>query len=214
VGYNTTLHIDTNPAGQQPDTAPVTSIYFPKQIKQNSALLPGCTQADIDGKPTMPAKCNKGKVGTGTATALAGTPGDPAANSVQENLDVVFINGSNHKQILLVLNSQPGAPVAITNRVVPGDLAKASGAFAYTVNFKIPADLQNQLGLSISLTDFKVVITNKSFTVKVKGVTKKVGFLQLIAPCPGGKVPIKAIAHFKDVNGVQTDVTNESTAKC
>jgi hypothetical protein len=214
VAYNATLHIDTNPPGSQPDTAPITSIYFPKQIKQNAKLLPGCSQADIDGKPAMPAKCNKGKVGTGTATALAGTPGDPAANSVKEDLNVVFINGSNGKQVLLVLNSNPGAPVAITNRVVPGNLKTGSGAFGYIVNFEIPADLQNQLGLSISLTDFKVAITSKSFTVKVKGVTKKMGYLQLVAKCPGGKVPIKAIAHFKDTAGVQTDVTNESTSKC
>ena len=214
VGYNATLHIDSDPAGSQPDTAPVTSIYFPKQIKQNAKLLPGCSQADIDGKTAMPAKCNKGKVGTGTATALAGTPGDPAANSVKEDLDVIFINGSNGKQVLLVLNSKAGAPVAITNRVVPGNLVKGSGNFGYIVNFEIPADLQNQLGLSISLTDFKVAITNKSFPVKVKGKTVKMGYLQLIAACPGGKVPIKAIAHFKDTAGATTDVTNESTAKC
>jgi hypothetical protein len=87
VAYNAKLKIDTDPAGQQPDTAPVTSIYFPKQIRQNSKLLPGCSVADIDGKPSMPAKCSKGKVGTGTASALAGSPGSPASNSVKEDLN-------------------------------------------------------------------------------------------------------------------------------
>jgi hypothetical protein len=212
VTYNAVLHIDSNPAGQQPDTAPVTSIYFPKQIKQNSKLLPGCTVADIDGKQEFPAKCNKAKVGTGTASALAGAPGDPAANSVKEDLNVTFVNGKSGKQVLLVLNSQPTAPVSITNRVVPGDLAGGTGNFGYRVDFKIPEDLQNQLGLSIALTDFKVSITGKAFSVKVKGKTKKVGYLELTG-C--GTLPIRAVGHFKDsaAGGSTTDVTDESTAK-
>jgi hypothetical protein len=211
VGYNALLHIDTDPAGQQPDTAPVTSVYFAKQIKQNSKLLPGCSVTDIDGKPAMPSKCNKGKVGTGTASALAGSPGAPSANSVKEDLSVTFINGKGGKQILLVLNSQPGAPVAIQNRVVPGDLGKAAAPFAYKVDFKIPEDLQNQLGLSIALTDFKVAITSKKFTVTVKGKKKQVGFLELTG-C--GEVPVRAIAHFKDAStGAVTDVTNDSKSK-
>jgi hypothetical protein len=215
MAYNAVLHIGSDPAGQQPDTAPVTSIYFPKQIKQNASALPGCSQADIDGQQTMPAKCNKAKVGTGTASALAGSPGSPAENSVKEDLNVTFVNGSNGKQVLLVLNSSPSAPVAITNRVVPGDLGSASGDFSYKVDFKIPEDLQNQLGLSIALTDFKVNITNKAFVAKSgKRKGKKIGYLELVAPCPGGKVPIRAIAHFKDAAGATTDVTDDSTSKC
>jgi hypothetical protein len=211
VAYNATLKIDTDPAGTQPDTAPVTSIYFPKQIKQNSKLIPGCTVADIDGQQEMPSKCAKGKVGTGTASALAGSPGSPSSNSVKEDLNVTFINGKSGKQILLVLNSAPTAPVAITNRVVPGDLAGGSGNFGYRVDFKIPEDLQNQLGLSIALTDFNVKITNKPFTVKVKGKKKKVGYLELTG-C--GTLPIRAIAHFNDsATGGNTDVMDDSTAK-
>jgi len=214
LGYNAVLHIDSNPAGNQPDTAPVTSIYFAKQIRQNSKLLPSCKQSDIDGQQTLPAKCNKAKVGTGTASALAGSPGSPASNSVKEDLNVGFFNGPSGKQILLVLNSQPGAPVAINNRVVPGDLASASAPFGYRVDFKIPADLQNQLGLSIALTDFKVAITNKAFTVKKGGKKVQVGYLELIGSCPGGKVPVRAIGHFVGADGTPQDVTNDSTSKC
>ena len=212
VAYNAVLHIDTDPSGSQPDTAPVTSIYFPKQIKQNSKLLPSCTQAQIDGQQTMPAKCKKAVVGKGTASALAGSPGSPASNSVKEDLNVQFINGPKGKQVLLVLNSDPTAPVAITNRVVPGDLGAGGGQFGYRVDFKIPDDLQNQLGLSIALTDFKVAITNKTFSVKKNGKKAKVGYLELTG-CPG-TLPIRAIAHFKDANGATSDVTNDSTAKC
>jgi hypothetical protein len=212
VAYNSTLHIDTDPSGSQPDTAPVTSIYFPKQIKQNAALLPSCTQQDIDGQQTVPAKCNKAKVGTGHATALAGTIGAPAANSVKEELNVTFYNGKGGKQVLLVLNSEPTAPVAITNRVVPGDLTSGGAGYSYRVDFKIPPDLQNQLGLDIALVDFKVNITNKAFTVKKKGKTVKVGFLELTG-C--GNLPIRAVAHFKDsaAGGATKDVTSDSKAK-
>jgi hypothetical protein len=216
VAYNAVLHIDTDPSGSQPDTAPVTSIYFPKQIKQNATSLPGCSVADIDGQPTMPAKCNKGKVGTGTASALAGSPGTSASNSVKEDLNVTFINGSNGKQVLLVLNSAPGAPVAIQNRVVPGDLSSGSGNFGYRVDFKIPVDLQNQLGLAIALTDFKVAITNKPM-VATKGKRKgqKIGYLELTAACPSGKLPIRAIGHFNDsATGGTIDMTSDSTSKC
>jgi hypothetical protein len=214
IAYNAVLHIDSDPTGSQPDTAPVTSIYFPSQIKQNSKLLPSCSQAQIDGQQTMPAKCNKAVVGSGTASALAGAPGDPAANSVKEDLNVKFINGPAGKQVLLVLNSSPTAPVAITNRVVPGDLGPGGAGFSYRVDFKIPDDLQNQLGLAIALTDFKVNITNKAFSVK-KGKKKvQVGYLELTG-CPANHtLPIRAIAHFKDASGAQTDVTNDSTTKC
>jgi hypothetical protein len=214
VGYNAVLHIDTDPTGSQPDIAPVTTIYFAKQIKQNAKQIPSCTQADIDGLTAFPAKCNKAKVGTGTATALAGTPGDPAANSVKEDLNVIAVNGAGGKQILLVLNSAPGAPVAISNRVVPGTLGRGTGGFGYSVAFKIPDDLQVQLGLSIALTDFHVNITNKPFTVKEKGKSVKKGYLQLTAACPGGKVPVRAGASFRDGAGAGSDVTNDSTSKC
>jgi hypothetical protein len=214
VGYNAVLHIDTDPTGNQPDIAPVTTIYFAKQIKQNAKLIPSCKPAEIDGLPAFPAKCNKAKVGTGTASALAGSPGSPAGNSVKEDLNVTAVNGAGGKQILLVLNSAPGAPVAISNRVVPGTLGKGSGVFGYTVAFAIPEDLQTQLGLSIALTDFHVNITPKPFTVKVKGKSTKLGYLQLTGACPGGKVPVRAVASFKDASGTATDVTNDSTAKC
>jgi hypothetical protein len=76
------------------------------------------------------------------------------------------------------------------------------------VDFKIPADLQNQLGLSIALTDFNVQITGKPFAFKVKGKKIKASYLQLTG-CPGGKVPVEAVGHFSS-----GDVTSDSTSKC
>jgi hypothetical protein len=213
LAYTSTLHIDTNPPGSQPDTAPTTAVYFAKGIKTNGAYFPSCKVTDIDGKPTFPSKCNKAVVGSGTATALAGSPGAPSANSVREDLTVKTVNGPKGKVLYLVLTSNPGAPVAINNRVVPGTMVKQSGSFAFLLRFAIPADLQSQLGLSISLTDFVVKIPSTAKSVKVKGVTKKLPYLHLTA-CKGS-LPVKAVSQFKDAStGAVTPVTSTSTAKC
>jgi hypothetical protein len=213
LAYTGTLHIDTDPAGNQPDTAPTTSVYFAKPIKNNAKYFPFCNKTEIDGQGTFPTKCNKAIVGTGTATALAGSPGSPAANSVKEELTVKAVNGPKGKVLYLVLTSKPGAPVAINNRVVPGTVVKSSGPFGFLVRFDIPADLQSQLGLSISLTDFLVKVSGTPRTLKVGRVNKKIAYLQLTS-CKGS-LAVKAIAQFKDSStGQVTPVTSESKAKC
>jgi hypothetical protein len=213
LGYTSVLHIDTNPPGQQPETAPVTSVYFSKAIKNNAKYFPFCNRGEIDGQQTFPAKCNKAKVGTGTATALAGSPGNPNTQSVREDLTVTVVNGPSGKNLYLVLNSTPTAPVAIQNRVVPGTLVRSSGAFGFLVRFTIPADLQEQLGLSISLTDFKVVIPGTAKTVKVSGKSTKLAYLQLTS-CKGS-LPVKAVSAFKDKDtGSPKNVTSTTSAKC
>jgi hypothetical protein len=213
LAYTGTLHIDTDPAGQQPETAPVTSVYFSKAIVNNAKYFPFCNRGEIDGQTTFPAKCNKAKVGTGTATALAGSPGNPNSQSVKEDLNVTVVNGVSGKSLYLVLNSQPGAPVGIQNRVVPGTVVKSSGAFGFLVRFNIPQDLQTQLGLSISLTDFLVKISSTPKKVKVGRVFKKIAYLQL-SSCKGS-LPVKAISAFKDKDtGTAKPVTSTSSAKC
>lgn len=211
--YTGTLHIDTDPSGQQPQSAPITSVYFAKQIKNNAKYFPFCNRSEIDGMQSIPAKCAKAKVGSGTAKALAGSPGNPSSTSVAENLNVTAMNGPSGKNLYLVLNSQPGAPVAIQNRVVPGTVVKSSGAFGFLVRFDIPADLQEQLGLQISLTDFNVKIPGTAKKVKVGKTFQKISYLQLTG-CKG-TLPVKAIAQFKDPDtGHLTPVTSTSAAKC
>jgi hypothetical protein len=211
--YTGILHIDTNPSGQQPESAPSTSVYFAKGIKNNAKYFPFCNMSEIDGQQTLPAKCKKAIVGTGTASALAGSPGNPSSQSVKEDLDVTAVNGPKGKSLYLVLNSKPDAPVAITNRVVPGTVKSSSGAFAFLVRFDIPPDLQEQLGLAISLVDFNVKISGTPRKVKVGKVFKKIGYLQ-ISSCKSS-LPVKAIAQFKDKdNGAPKPVTSTSTAKC
>jgi hypothetical protein len=218
LAYTGTLHIDTDPSGHQPDTAPVTSIWFAKAIKNNAKHFPSCTRSAIDGKARFPSKCNKAVVGSGTATALAGVPGSPSWQSVKEDLNVKAVNGPKGKAIYLVLSSEPGAPVALANRVVPGAVVKSSGQFGFQVRFTIPEDLQSQLGLSISLTDFNVKIGNKARTVKlkVKGKKKlqkkKLSYLQLTS-CKR-QLPSKAVTEFKDTSGGRHQVTSRSQSRC
>jgi hypothetical protein len=219
MSYTGTLHIDTNPPGQQPDIGPATEVFFAKGIKHNGPHLPSCTQKEVDGMAAIPAKCKAAIVGTGTAKAYAGQPGADRSKSVKEDLDVTAINGEKGSQLFLVVQTvndrETGAPpaVPVTNRVIPGTIKKASGKFAFSVRFDIPADLQQQLGLAISLTDFSVAIPGKAFTVKVKGKTVKESLLQETV-CKG-TYPVKAITTFKDfTTGALTKVTSESSAKC
>lgn len=210
LSYQAVLHIDTDPPGQQPDTSPNTTVYFPSVVKQNAAKLPSCSQADIDGKPSVPAKCNKAMVGNGTASALAGSPGQDAGSSIKENLSVKLYNGGANK-VLLVLNA--AAPVQIQNAVVPGILGPGGSGYGYSVDFQVPPNLQNNTGLWVALTDFKVNVLPKTFPVKVKGKTVKLSYLQLTGPCSGLKS--KATAHFIDDQGQPAgEVTDEEPATC
>jgi hypothetical protein len=213
TSYQGILHVDTDPAGQQPETAPTTAIYYAKGYKNNAKYFPFCNASEIDGKPALPAKCKKAIVGTGTASSLAGSPGNPSSTSVREDLTVKAINGPKGKVLFLVLNSTPGAPVAIQNRVVPGTVVKSSGAFAFLVRFAVPADLQEQLGLSIALTDFNVKVSGTPRKVKVGSKFQKISYLQLTS-CKGS-LPVKAIAQFKDKDSGQVKpVTSTSSSKC
>jgi hypothetical protein len=214
LSYTGILHVDTDPPGNQPEKAPTTTVYYSKAIKNNAKLFPFCSVAEIDGKPQIPSKCKKAIIGSGTASALAGTPGNPSSGSVRENLNVTAVNGTSGKFIMLVLNSAAGAPVAIQNRVVPGALGKASGQYGFLTRFAVPKDLQEQLGLTIALTDFKVSIPGKAHSVKVKGKTKKLSYLQ-VTSCKGS-LPAKALANFTDADtGTSKAVGSpQANAKC
>jgi hypothetical protein len=198
-----------NSDGTQPATAPTTQIFFAKQFKNNAKHFPSCKASQVDGKPTIPAKCKKAIVGKGTASSQAGTPGQPAV--VNENLSVTAINGNKGKQLFLVLNAT--TPVPVQNRVIPGTLGRGSGPFGFKVTFKVPADLQSQLGLQISLTHFNVVLSPRK-TVTVKG--HKVSYLQL-TKCPSSKkLPVRAIVHFNNDAGQPggPTVTSDTTTSC
>jgi hypothetical protein len=217
TAYTGILHIDTDPSGNQPETAPKTSVFFAKAIKNNAKYFPFCNQSEVDGQPAIPAKCKKAIVGTGSAKALAGSPGQPASSSINESLNVTAMNGAKGSAIYLVLNTTPDAPVPITNRIVPGFVVKSSGAFGFLVRFEIPQNLQEPVqGIKVALTDFNVKISGTPKKVKVGRVFKKISYLQLTS-CKGS-LPSKAVAEFNhtDDAGQTTTlpVTSTSSIKC
>lgn len=212
ITYTGNLDV-ANSDGTQPDTAPTTKIFFAKGLLNNAKHFPSCKASQIDGNQSIPAKCKKAIVGSGTATSQAGTPGTIAP--INEALTVTAINGNKGKQVLLVLNAT--SPVAIQNRVIPGTLGKGSGKYAYTVTFQVPVDLQSQLGLQIALTHFSVKFpSNKTAKVKSHGKTRKVSYLQL-TKCPKSKkLPVQAIVNFNNDAGQPggPTVTSTGTTKC
>jgi hypothetical protein len=211
--YTGTLTVDTNPPGQQPDVGPSTTVYFAKGIKNNGVYFPSCTKAEIDAQQPTPAKCVKATVGTGTAVAYAGQPGSPKSQSIREELTVKAINGPKGKTLFLLVATKPGSPVPITNRAIPGAVRAASGAFAYSIRFDIPQDLQEPVpGVKVALTNFSVTIPKTLHKVRVKGQTVRRSYLALTA-CRG-HMAVKAITQFKDDAGALHPVTSTSSGRC
>ena len=219
MAYRGIIAINTDPPEQQPDVAPTTTVFFDKAIKNNARYFPSCTEAEIDGKETLPAKCTKAIVGTGTARAYAGTPGKPKSESVREDLTVKAINGPSGKKLYLVVSSTPSAPVKLKHRVVPGTVIRASGPYGFAVRFDIPGSppeksLQEQLGLKISLTDFDVQVSGKARRVKVGRVFKRIAYLQLTS-CRTRKLAVKAETKFRDSSTGQFQPrTSVSSSPC
>ncbi len=195
IGYEGILDVTTTD-GTQPDTGAKTILYFPKQVMTNAKKFPSCKLTDVDGKDSIPAKCKKAIVGSGTAQSLAPTPGQPPNPALTESLKVTAMNGDKGKTLFLVLNAT--SPVPITNRVVPGKLGPGSGLFGYTVTFTVPTDLQNVAGAQVALAHFDVKISAKK-TVKVG--SKKVSYLQLKSCPKSGKLPTKTTVHFDNSAG-------------
>ena len=213
--YEGILDVGTSD-GKQPNVAPTTKLYFPKQLVNMAKYFPQCNGSKLDGQSTVPASCKKAVVGTGTATASGGAPGQPINPATTEALTVTAYNGLKGKQLLLVVNGS--TPLQITNRVITGKLGPASGKFGYTVTFTVPADLQFQLGLQVALTHFDVKISPKTHTAKVKGKKKKVSYL-MAKKC--GTLPTQTTVNFDQdgapggpgTPGGQT-VTVTGTMKC
>jgi hypothetical protein len=214
LSYEGILDVGTS-NGTQPNVAPTTKLYFPKQIVQSAKYFPQCNGKKLDGQSSVPQSCKKAVIGSGTARASGGAPGQPINPATTENLKVTAYNGLRGKQILLVVNGS--SPLQISNRVITGQMGPGGGKFGYTVTFTVPADLQFQLGLQVALTHFDVKI-NKTITAKVKGKKKKVSYL---AATKCGTLPTQTTVNFDQDGapggpgaGPTTPVTVQGTMKC
>jgi hypothetical protein len=211
-GFRWTLHVDTQPPGSQPDSAAATTIYFAKAISSNGQHVPSCSQAQIDGQASFPSPCHDAIVGYGTATMYAGSPGSPTTNSVREDLSALLVNGDKGGRLLMVISSNAGAPVAINNRVIPGTVVAAADPYGFAVRFDVPQDLQNQLGLSLTLTDISVTMpgTARAFAV---GSTMRTGSFLEITDC-AGQIPIRAVTDFTQSTGGGSSISSDGGAAC
>jgi hypothetical protein len=188
LAYEWTQTIGTNPNGNQPDTASQFTFYFDKNIASNGQYFPGCSESQVDGQPEIPDACKPAVVGNGIATVYAGSPGSPLSNSVREDLTVTLLNGSPAgEEWLLYLRSTDAAPVVI-RRVIPGTVIPLSEAYtdkySFAVQFDMPPDLQNQLGLSITMTNLVVNVPSDLHAVNVGGTYYSASFLT-IKECSG-----------------------------
>ena len=176
--YQATLSVH-GPNGTQPDGINETDVFFARQFRNNGAAFPSpCKRSDIDGKTTIPSKCNKALIGTGTGTANAGSAGSPSLGS--ESLTIKLFNANHGKNAFLVVNGT--SPFPIHNRVIVAKVKRlAHGKFGYETIFTIPPSLQ-----TVPNTAVPSVITDSTITI---GRTfHNTGYAQLTS-CPHSALP-------------------------
>jgi hypothetical protein len=204
TGLRWTMDVDTAPPGNQPDIVVSMTLMIPRPFILNAQDYPACAQSQVDGMSAIPPECMNAVVGQGSATIYAGQPGNPLSQSVKEDLTLRLINGAPvGSQLLIVLNSTPSAPVAITNRVVPGTIAAAAAPSAASVKFDVPPDLQSQLGLALSLHDVDATISGTGRPITVGGTTATKSYLQLPS-CPDG-LALRQLTEFKPPPTISSD---------
>lgn len=186
--YNVTVDISGRD-GTQPDLVTGFEIFIAAtQLRRNGSKFPSpCRKSDIDGKETIPSKCNKGLIATGTATATAGPAGRPSLGD--KELTVKLFNANHGKEALLVVDG-PGDH-AIHNRVIVGKAKELSGKFRWVTVFEIPDELQ-----TVPDTLVPSVITRTS--IKLGTTFQGLGFVQLITCPPSRTIPAKVVYHFHD----------------
>jgi hypothetical protein len=170
-------------------------VHFDKNLKFNSSKFPTCSLATVASKPE---NCPKGsQVGAGSSSAVAGPGGQ-----VKVNPSILAFNDKGNK-LHLKLVAKPGE--FDSQGILTGTLKKDTGKFGSKLDVPIPAKLQNNLGLFVTINRFNTVISNKAF--------KKGGKSYYYAEstgCTGGKYQFKG--DFTLTDNTKDSVT--TTAKC
>jgi LysM repeat protein len=157
--------ITTTPKGTTPPAFATKQavIHFDKNLIFNSRFFPSCTLAQAQAQAAAAGTaCNKAKVGTGSAKAIAG--GVVPINDVK----VTLFNGPKGKNLWLLVQE----PQFNVNEIMRGNLTKDRGAYGKKLVVTIPEALQQTAGLWVTLTEF---ITNVSSTYKRKPYIALVG---------------------------------------
>jgi hypothetical protein len=185
--FNVTVH---GRGGTQPDGVKGFDVYVAARqgLLRNGTKFPSpCGLSDIDGKRTIPRKCNTALIGTGTATATAGAAGRPSAGS--KKLTLKLFTSSHGHVIFLAVNATGDHP--IHNRVIIGHAKELSKTYQVVTEFKVPDSLQKVPG-----TIIPAVITRTS--IRFGRVFHGLGFVQLISCPPSERLPAKVVYHFNN----------------
>lgn len=166
-------------------------IHFDKNLKFNNKKFPNCSLATVASKPDT---CPKGSlVGSGSASATAGPNGE-----VKVSPSIEAYNDSGNK-LHLKLIAKPGE--FDSQGILTGTLKPDTGKYGSKLVVPIPAKLQNNLGLFITLTRFNTVISSKQY----KGVSYATS-----VGCTGSSYKFSGDFVFSD----NTKATAPATAKC
>ena len=189
------LSVTTTTSGKDPklDGSYATKsavIHFDKHLKFYSKSFKTC---DFTTVSTDAASCPKGsKVGKGSANATVGPPQAKVTPSIEA------YNAAGGK-LNLKLIKVPGQ--LDSSGVLTGTLKPDTGKYGSKLVVPIPAKLQNQLGLFITLTKFATVISKQ----KAKG-----HYYVESSGCTGGKYSFGGDFVFSD----NTTAKVVTTAKC
>lgn len=195
--YNVTVDIKGTD-GKQPDLVTSFEIFIAAlpQMQRNGTKFPyPCTKDDIDGKETIPKKCDEALIATGRATANAGAAGSESLGHQEVNLKL--FNASHGHEALLVVDSDDDEH-PIHNEVIVGQAKEISGQYRWVTIFDIPDDLQtvpdSLIPSVITHTEIKLGTTYRGRDPRYRGL----GMVQLITCPPSRTIPAKVVYHFHD----------------
>ena len=164
-------------------------VHFDKKLKFNNAKFPTC---DLVTVAKSPEACPKGsQVGAGSSSAVAGPGG-----AVKVNPGIVAFNDKKNK-IHLKLLDRPGE--FRSDAVLTGTLKSDTGKFGKKLVVPIPAKLQKNSGLFVTINRFNTAISNKAF---------KGNFYVSSTGCTGGKYVFKG--DFTLTDNTKDSVTTSS----
>jgi hypothetical protein len=198
--------------------APEGLVTYPK-------LFPACkySQADVAGTSTLPAACNKAKVGSGLVFNNAGAATNRSEKLVC-NLKLTLINisdaGKNGGMAIRLDGDQPAPPPGSrepgcalpvhTAIKAPFTPVKLEGLKTSELRFTVPTELSEPLpGVNNAVIEATSTVNKKTAKTKIKGKTRTVGFYSEIG-CKGKDRTVRV--EFVDEQGRK--FTANKATKC
>ena len=179
-------------------------------MKANTKGLKTCTVSSINAAQSD-SGCNKAsKIGDGYVKNLVGTSTDIVDVSIACNLAVTLYNAGNGG-VAVFLKGAPTIMVAGAPCVIPISQALdgkfSSNSKGVSLSFSIPTNLQHPItGLDQGISAIQTTIDKKVF----KSGHKKVGLLEAVGGCKGGKRAV-TLELTQAAGGVGTST---GSAKC